>query len=147
MEKTDALYLAAKHYTNGGTGLWAQFGKLEAELELDSSLDKVRERKQTFAMLENLVIKKTQQRAEPRSLTLLHLTGVLCMLGQGKKASEIAGPLAMLRQAFANVDGSLTIYSQFWKTNVNRSVFEADDFGRINALMVRNETEERRLPS
>src|SRR5581483_9839376 len=92
-----------------------------------------------FARLEKVALIKTQQRAEPRSVTLLHLTGVLCMLAQGKTSAEVAGPMALLRKAFADVDGSLTLYSQYWKTNVDRAGFEQADLGKVAEWLEHNE--------
>jgi hypothetical protein len=125
-ERADRLDEAGKHFGKGGSSLWARFGRLEAERERNPQTPPATVE---YADLEEIANLQSQRRAEPRSLTLLYLTTVLCMKSQNKPKSEVLTVTQLLRKAFADVDDSLTIYSQRWKTNIDKRRFESDDLG------------------
>jgi hypothetical protein len=129
-ERQDALDQALALYQQAGRSLWARFGFQEASRVRfpDDPVDHAE-----YAELETLANSQTEKRAEPRSKTLLYLTSALCMIRQEKPRGELAGTSQLLRNTFSNVDGSLTLYSQFWKTNVDRERFEESDLGEIAA--------------
>ncbi len=120
----DALRDAIAAYRLGGRSLWARFGLAEAERALDPDrpvdLDEYDE-------LERAANDATKQRSEPRSQTLLHLTATTCMVRQDKSPELVSGALRALREAFRDVEGALTLYSQHWKANVSRDLFDQDD--------------------
>lgn len=125
-----SLDKAISRYQLAGSSLWSRFGLYEAQRERYPAK---RVQRSKYADLEAAANSETQKRTEPRSLTLLYLTSVLCMTQQHKPKAEIASATRMLQKTFGDVDGSLTLYSQHWKTNVDRDMFEASDLNAATA--------------
>jgi hypothetical protein len=118
-----AIDRAIEMYEIAGSSLWARFGLQEALLERDPE---AAPNAAEYAELQSLANIQTERRAEQRSRTLLYLTMAICLIRQGK-LNELPGTTQLLRQTFSDVDGSLTLYSQHWKTNVDRETFLEDD--------------------
>jgi hypothetical protein len=123
--------------------LWSRFGLQEALRAQHLHDAKQRgddveppvpvESRKVYAELELAADELTQHRAEPRSRVLLLLTIVICMDRQGK-VSDLAFAKRHLRHAFAEVDGSLTLYSERLKANINRRQFEEEELKPLHVL-------------
>jgi tetratricopeptide (TPR) repeat protein len=124
-ERNEILRKAIEMYEKGD-GIWADFGKLEAAFDIDE----VGPDRAGYAKVEELANKLTQERAEPRSLTLLYLTTAICMVRQEKSTVEVEGVMRALRKSFADVEG-VTVYSQHHKTNLRKEDFNSIDLNEL----------------
>jgi tetratricopeptide (TPR) repeat protein len=124
---------ASDSYKVAGEALWARFGLLEARAALSPNSIVVKD----YARIERDADRLAHDRAEPRSKTLLLLGTVLCMRRRkrGRAAdAELRSAMRHLIDAFSEVDGSLTLYSEYWKANVSRAQFITTELDPIHAL-------------
>jgi hypothetical protein len=113
----DAVLLFEK----AGSGIWADFGRLEAMARLATYVPD----DEIWQKIVNKAAARTSVRTEPRSLALLHETALIALLHQ-ERAVEWQSTFRSLNEALGKVDASLTLYSQQEKRNVQRTEFERE---------------------